>query len=143
MLPHVDIVAAYRIHYHFFAVLFLGAGLFIKPFVTKQITGFSLGRLMVANVGMNVASYLSLGAAVPGAMILSLYLNKAVFKPILGTDNDSSIIWLLVVSIATVTSAVVETLVLRFVFTEKIGWRAFLVLCGASALSMAIALRVS
>jgi len=140
MLPNVDIRSVYRIYYTEFALFFLCAGLLLKPLVTKRITGFSLGRLMVASIGMNAASYLSLGAAVPAAMFLCLSLNKWVIKPRFGTDYNASFIWLSVVAIVTVTSAVAEALVLRFVFTKKIGLRAFLLLCGANARSMTIAL---
>jgi hypothetical protein len=138
MLPNVDIRAAYRIDYHFFALLFLSAGLLLKPFVIRRITGFSLGRLMVANAALNVASHLCLGAAVPAAIVLCLLLNERVLKPFFRTDDYASIVWLGVVSIATVASAAAEALVLNFVFKKRMTGKAFLLLCGANALCMVI-----
>jgi hypothetical protein len=139
-LPQVDVRSVYSLYYNAFALLFLGAGFFIKPLFTRRITGFPLGRLMVANTTMNAASSLLQTAVIPAAMIISLFLNRLVLTPIFGTDDYAPIIWLSVVSMTTVISATIEALVLRFVCTKRISPKAFSLLCTANAICVAGAL---
>ncbi len=129
MLPEVDIRAVYTLYYNVFALFFLGAGFFIKPFFTRRITAFAFGRLMVANATMNAATALLQAAVIQAAMIICY----VVLMPVFGYP---SAIWLPVVSVATVIAAAIDALVLRVVFTKRISPRAFSILCIANAICM-------
>jgi hypothetical protein len=136
MLPQVDIRSLYSLYYNVFALTFISTSLVIKLPFARRITGFPLGRLLLADAAMSTASSLLQAAEIPGAMILS----SLVLTPIFRTNENAPIIWLAVISVTTVSSAAIEALVLHFFFAKRINPKAFCLLCTANAICLAGAL---
>src|SRR2546423_1253985 len=101
MLPRVDVRSFYAADYDVFARFFLIAGLLVKPAFVQRIALLTPGRLIIADVAINVAGLLAQSLAIPAAMVFCFSFTDLILQPLFGTDESAPVTWL---SIAWVTT---------------------------------------
>jgi hypothetical protein len=117
----------------------IGLGLFVEFFFVRRLTTLSFRMCIVADLSMNAGSALLGAFLIPLAGIgWELFPGTLIYKVFnVGTFNPGT--WLATFLFSVLINGVLEWLVLRFAFRQKIGRKGFWWLCFANSLSVGLA----
>jgi hypothetical protein len=117
----------------------IGLGLVVEFFFVRWLTTLNLRMCVVADLSMNAASALLGIFLIPLAGIAWEFFPGLILYNIfrVGTFNPGT--WAATFLLAVLINAVLELLVLRLAFRQKVGKRVFWWLCVANSLSVALA----
>ena len=117
----------------------IGLGLVVELFFVRWLTGLSWRMSIVADLSMNTASALLGMFLIPLAGIAWEFFPGSILYKLfdIGTFNPGT--WAATFLFSVLINGILEWSVLRFIFRQKVGKRAFWWLCVANSLSVGLA----